>query len=698
MFGIAGVSLLLSIRILLVGWLWSGRFLIVAKGEQAGLIRVSVAVSVGVVIQLLSSLLLAGFGVWTPAMDWVLWIGLVGIGVLRGGMSRSDVLPFARAGLLLFSTILISGLLPIRSNWLAGGWDPGLYQNYALSIARRGSLQAERGTLYASLSKEDRERLSPKTEKRYREIFPGVPIRVEDGSLPVYFYHGTSVWGAWVFRQGGLDWLLRLSCLSAWLGIWPMLALLALLGLDRREQWVGLCFLLLTPLWWYQQAVPTSEILALFLLLAVSMLYFLEQGRKRVPWLLALTLFCGVVNHVGFVILISVPIVLAAFSEGVRKTPGRRIRLIASLSALALGLLWSLVMDHTTLMRLQDKDHILSWVLVAYLFVLLGGGMGIICALSDRWMSRLQGFCRWILIASGVITLCIGFTYLYEPLRLYWMRRAWEAGRIPMALITWSRLIPFMGVAAWSLIASGWIALGLRKDEGARRVQWFTLTCLAVLGVLLCTRGIYMIFPWAFRRYFVWLIPVFLLGQISAVRAGFLHPLTSGRVFRIGAVLLIAGAVWQGVSYTIQASRLGDYRGLAGPVREWVASLPSDAVVVVDDPRWGTPLLLGFGLDTINGSLLWKSQNPAYQQAFVDLLRRVQTEQDRRVFWLTSTQKDLQVYPLPLGEMKPPLMDAQDYTSRTVAHRSKGARWLSRPHHSVFVLQEWEKENPCEPE
>ena len=72
-------------------------------------------------------------------------------------------------------------------------------------------------------------------------------------------------------------------------------------------------------------------------------------------------------------------------------------------------------------------------------------------------------------------------------------------------------------------------------------------------------------------------------------------------------------------------------------------------------------------------------------------LRRIQSEQGRRIVWLTSLPKGLEVYPFDVGPVEP-LLEGVPFEYPTVVHSSRGRSFAERSNQRTFALHVWREE------
>jgi len=695
-------GLLLVLRLVLPGWAWTwqrdggGD----ERGWPGGLNQAGRIVAAGLVLNLLPVLVLGAMGLWTPRADWGMW-GLVVVGglirlVRTGGNAQAMIsrLAGALAAAGLLAALALAN--PPRSEWLAGGWDPGIYVNQAVSIERHNGTRPVKDTVFADMSRAERELVSA-SEGRYREVFPGVPIRLEDGSLPVYFFPLTPVCGAWLHRLGGMGLLHRMPLLLALLGLLPAWALLAAFGLSRAARAVAMACWMLSPLWVYHQAIPSSEMLQLFLLCAGILFYLdaADRGSPR-PVLAGLALFAGTVNRFDYPVFAGWFLVVAIAAGAMVRQPAWRRRAGFCLGALALGLCWDLIFAWVTLARLQEKDQALWVVLIPF-----GAGVLLIGALSawSRPFHAPRPLARTVRTAGVLAGLGLGLAGLLAAGPLPVTSMIVAADQVPVAggrMIGVLRLFPFHG-SAWLLAAGAGMALmALNRRRETLRLRLALLALGGGMAALLLHGGIAAIYPWALRRVMVLWVPFMALAQ-AGLAVWALEKASLRQWGRMAAgLLLLAGALAQGAAISREAWAVEDYRGMTRLVDTLAEHIEPGDIVVADDPRWGTPLLLAVGRDVLNGKPLWETPDEGQREAYFAMLRRLQSVHPGRILWLTSTADGMGRYPFEHGTAVP-LFEGVRFAYPTVIHSPRGSHFAVRDNERMLTLHAWTPGETAEP-
>lgn len=686
---------LLVLRLVVPGWIWTRTSDVPSCGPgfDAFLLRLGRAVVVGLLLNLLPALALASVGAWSPCGDWALWLAIVSGGVLWarkwGGAAGPSAVRFAAALALVGLATGIPLLRAPRSEWLAGGWDPGIYQNNAVVIARDNGLQGRPESIYSVMTTEERA-LFTRSEAAYHEVFPGAPIRIEDGSLPLYFFHLTPLCGAWFLRLGGMGLLQRMPAILALWGLLPMLALCGLVGLGGWRKGIVLLVWLLSPMWWYQQAIPTSEMLYLLLLMGAAVLYLRAAARgSRVPLGAAGALFAATVNHLNAAVLIGILLLVAACAEADVRAPGRAARMLLCFAALGLAIAWNLGFAGITILRLEEKDQALRVILPVFSGLALAAWL----LVWRPWPRAVRaGGLRLAALGGAVSGLALAVVALgagVEPVRAALLK---VAERLPVAGAALERLIrvvPFHGALgfAWAGLGLAWLAL---RQDTSLRILKALMSALGIVCLLLFLQaGIAPLYPWALRRYVVFLIPLLAWAQAFAAMRAVEVVHARGGGWRWAVLLVFLPALVEGGRLGAAALRVGDYPGLGRALAELAQAMKPEDVIVADDPEWGTPLLLAGGREVVSGRRLWRSDDPGYQRRYLEALQRVRQASGRRFLWLTSTGDGRDLYSVELGGSPRPIAEVA-YGFHVVNHGIRARTYETKPRERVFRLYEWD--------
>ena len=248
----------------------------------------------------------------------------------------------------------------------------------------------------------------------------------------------------------------------------------------------------------------------------------------------------------------------------------------------------------------------------------------------------------------------------------------------------------FRSGLAWLLAGvGGGMALAADRAATTQRLRLVALALGGGLVAVLLHGGIAAIYPWALRRPMVLWVPFMALAQ--GYGAGWILEKWGARRWgwAVAGTLLLGAALWTGARISRMASRVGDYRGMSAWLDEVAEHIQADDLVVADDPRWGTPLLLAAGRDVVNGKLLWHLPHDLQRAELLAMLQRLQDERHGRVLWLTSTPAGLDIYPFEVGPVVP-LFEHRRFVYPTVIHSSRGNHFATRENEHEFSLYRWQ--------
>ncbi|MFH0952905.1 MAG: hypothetical protein V1873_01100 [Verrucomicrobiota bacterium] len=638
----------------------------------------------GLAISLTVTLVLAETGWFVRPVDWILLLSVSALGLLvrrlvrrPGSGPRTLYSPVASVLLaLIFAGIL---LVPHRGEWMLGGWDPGVYMNEGLFVARTGTFHPPPEQVLQELSSDELSAFMRHFGPSH-ELFPAVPVDLETRRYDLFFFRLMPCAVAAFERCGGLAGALRVNhvlALFAWLAFGA-----AAWGLSRSGAVTALSLLLLAaqPLWLYHTHVPISELLQgclFFSMWAGALLW--GKGRARAA-LLAWLAFLGLVNRFSFLPWVGLWLGVLAWLDLDREDRagvlGEHALVMAGVAA---GVLYDRAFCAVTLGRIADV-----WSSVK---VVAAGCFGAAFALdalafSGPLRSRLVRMRPPLLLAALAAGIA-GFAAL-----------TWAAARgVHPAFLSFVK--PLVWFSGWPFTVLA--LLGLAAVLGTappRRVPivLFALFGVGTLAYIAWAPNAVTIFPYAARRFLEFTLPA--MAFLSALVLGRLWE-ARGSWTRALAAALVAVALASAAQKDARAWRTTAYDGV-GPVLEDIAAriAPTD-VLVADHFWWGTPLALVHGKQVLNGERLWAKRAEKEPQEVRTGLAAVKKLKERgyRILLLTSTPEGLSVYPPGVFSareiwVRPP------FSVREVVHGKniRGFEWHTRE--AVFRLYELDSVTP----
>jgi len=636
---------------------------------------------IGFLLTTLSALALAQTGRFIPAVDaWcTVLLAVIGAlaGLLRARRHLADTLKHA-APLAAFLGIVMAILLawPQRGEWIAGGWDPGVYQNQAVQLAETGTFHPDPDPLYAALPDATFERFTRRFGTYY-EVFPGIPVDRETRAHSPYFFRLTPTVGAILYRAGGLRALFRINYLIGVMG----LTLFAVFLLEAGAPWrlvVSAAWLLCaSPLWLYHLHVPTTEMLQFMLVAAIGLLL----AVRGVLWIrcavLGLLMVAAVLNRHAFVPFAGFLALVAAWSR--RDGPVRA--LLVEQIALATGVLAGVWLNRSfcgiTFVRLgASLERILVTVWIGGVTTgLLGVGLGHFRKLRPA----LDTVVRWgACMALGLVCVAGLTSFLnYSPFSF--------AGNTAVAVLhRLDVLLPFMGYASVLAACLGAAVVLAGYSRLPLLPRCWSAFLLLGTAVLLVQPNIREIMPWMSRRFLAYALPTIALlaaaGLDALARLGWRACIAAAIV----AVLLPATnlkRVWHAWDRT-------EYDGLSGLLDACDRQLNPRDVIVVDAPKWGTPLALVHGRSVLNGRHLWRDKKTETVEKGLDSLRELHAQGWRIRFLTTTPDQALSIY---AASIQPVTLDwdSGDFKLGEIIHHRRAPDFVIREYNVRFRLYTW---------
>jgi hypothetical protein len=645
-------AVMLALLVALPGWAWCG-------AASSWVRRLLMALAVGPVLILLAALVLAEAGLFER--PW-----LVGASVLlalagwvrRASRPRWIELPLT--ALVLSTLVVILLLLPGRGGWIVGGWDPGLYMNEGLLLARTGDLRPGADPILSQLGAEALSWFTV-AQRTYVDLFPGLPVDIQTATIQPSFPRLTSVAAGLLAVTVGPDAALRLPLFA---GAFALLAWGIAFG--SRGGWVALVVLALQPVFLYHTQVPSSEMIELALVgLLVHALLPASPLARPVAWT-ALLLFLACANRLSFPLFGG--LLLCARAAGDLDRTDRRTVLFEHL-ALASALLAGLLYPHlTTPVAVAKLAHVLPQigraVVLMIAVVLALDGVAWTCAhrlvLWHGWMLR------WLGPVAGVIG--VGWLVMQRASGAEWSTNL-------QALLAYTGR-PLLAAAAFGLL----LLLG---DWRAPRRSLLAMVLLLATLIILHQKHAAELYPWATKRWLPFTLPLLAWGVgevVAKVPAGRWRALASGGVVALLIPSLpLARAAW----------RCAEFEGVSDVLADVAAHVPPHSLVVADHFRWATPLSLAHGRTSVNGERLWRHPERAATAATWSRLREL-ARADTPIYLFTSTADGAaRLGPVTAGCM--PLWREQ-VTYREVAHHRRSRGFSLRERSKEFALYAWPPE------
>lgn len=605
-----------------------------------GLARVGLASASGFLAALWIGLLLAEAGHFSAGVAWgaALVVGSLAWRHFRPREERPAAEPGRSRGLRTAALLALFSLaLAIPpSEFLLGGWDPGVYVHTASVLARDGALLSEAPDL-AALDAADRALIGRQGPDAW-EPFLGMRL-LPDGRISPQFYHLYPVLMALVWPLGGVRAALLVNPLLNALSI-LLLYLWACRWVRPRWAFAAALLLALNPAQVWQAGFSTAELLAQSLLLVglVAMDRALSgESKDRRTALLAGAAF-GLAMLAKYEAMLFVVPFAVCLLAGLRDRSLRRPVLLLVGTIAALGV-------HVGVHQIffSPLYHPMgNWVRPG----LAAAGVAAISigALAWRFPLRTAGGMRGLRLAAVA-----GFA-VWIVLAGYVRPHLTVEGRI---LSLFTRLVPDATETGWFAFLAGrnarniWYLKSLFGPAGLlaalagvgllivrTRTVWRTAWLAASVGVLMALMAQISHEPFMMfvaRRMVPVILPLLCLGVAALCsrceEAARGHPRRGALAGVLVLALPLAGTLG-GTAY-LAAHR--EWPGLADWLDEVAAGIPRGATVYSDAPGFAAPLRFLYGIPACETGPL----APGQSRDPMGLMRMKAERQ--AVLWLTQS-------------------------------------------------------------
>ncbi len=673
-------SILLTVRVMLPGvawaWMLPGRE---GKGKLSAIILAGTTASlVGLLISLFTALILAEAGIYRPALEWTVVLGISAVGIVCGAIkARSRLLEtvvhcLPTVALLMVGTAAIM-LLPRQGEWIVGGWDPGTYVNQGVHVSHTGGFRPAPDTVFSRLTPEEFGRFTRRAAT-YIEGLPVFPIDSESRSYRFFFFRLAPTLIAIADRCGGLRAATRINLI---MGLFCVLAFAGAVAAQfprRTTVVLSVLFLIVQPIWIYHLHVPVSEMLQLFLFCAL--LSCLPFGRRSTfaRALVALCLFAMVVNRFSFLPFASLLLLVLSWHDldcldRLSVIKGRALQIMALMAAV-----W---FDHWACMQ-QIEWMSSTRRLIASSSILLLCALGLdLAARRESWRLRLMR----VIPVLALVAFC--FAALLVPVLALISQKGIFGG-------FWQNTAGIMPYFGWPLLCCaipGVLVFAAKTRVTGRLFKGIIFFLLCATGITLIDDWITNLFPWATRRYLVFSVPAIAILAGYAATMLWDAAAKAGVIRRVVVVAVVLGALAATASRSRDAWAGTEYDGLSKVLAEVSERIDQNDILVTDHPLFGVPLKFIWGKQILNGELLWRERQDDEMQQAVATLKRL-AEGGSRIRFLTSTPEGMMIFPFQLKNIR------KDWSSgpialRDIQHGDRVSGFKLREVEHVFELYTW---------
>ncbi len=676
-------ALLITLRIfvpgLSLGWMLVPSAELSALNWERRIIMAARAVLVGVMTSALIVFVLGQAGGYRLSLE----VGLLAIVCLAGLLPallrrRREFGQFVRAcvpvaSLCLCGTAAIL-VLPGRSEWMLGGWDPGVYVSEGVALERTGSFYPEDPVLTEHLS-EAEAAVFTRGDARRTERFPGVVVDAQRQSLSYEFFRLHPALIAMFYRCGGIVAALRGNTILAMFVILLFGAML-LEQAGRPQALFATLVLLAQPIWLYHAHVPVSEMLHLLLVIGIGLL--LPHRHRNAAWALwlALLILGLVLNRFSFLPFGGMLILGLAWLDLDRERRGR----VWS----ERGLQWAALALGVWLDQWTSPASIQGWSKNAIpVMAAVVGSTAVMAAGLDSAGSfaaarqRLSTIPPWTRVAVGwLCAIAVVVLYLLGK----WGEQTHESDNL-------YRLLPYLGPVAVGCAGAGLFLVTHRGERVKRTLGLFLLFLFGMAFIVLIKKWAKDLYPWATRRYLTCMVP--LVALLAAYPMACLWQLRRRPlVGRLAALALVAVLLTGGAKRSWHAWSRAETHGIRRVLDRVADRIDANDIVVVDTPTWGTPLKFIYGKEVLNGKHMWRRKNAAQMQVGLDALKRLHDTGHRIRFLTTTRTLGMDIYPV---DVEPVTLDWQSEESvlEEINHSSRADDFEVREKRNVFRLFTW---------
>lgn len=677
----------LCLRFVLVGaaWVW---ILPLPQGSAdlfwvRSFVRSAQAYLIGLVSSLLVSLTLCEAGICTLGTEIAISLILVALGVLTG-LARErkllrDGITLTLPGVVVFALAMTSVMwLPKSSEWIVGGWDPGVYLNQGVWVAQTGTFYPEPENAYKDLTEEGFlafTRRGGKGAGDYRECFPGIPLDRNTRAVRNYFYRLSPTAISIVARCGGLRAATRINFIFGFFAC-AILAAFLLGQIPHPFCAVAATICMVAhPLWLYHLHIPVSEMLQLLLVCCIGLLLSIRTTGYAAPLLLGATVLAAVLNRISFMPFGAMLLPCIAWQDRARNDRWRvRFERSTLVVTLVLGGCFDIFVTSVTTEQLQR---------VVPTLIKAGVGFAAAAVIIDEiaWRPRVRRIIERTPSWLSPAACCLAIIALIGT---WFLTGVDFAAGTAMSL---RRILPFLGWGYVISAALGSVALYSDQGKEAHLLKIFICWLAAVSAVVLVQSFMAIIYPWATRRYLPFTVPC-----LSVLLAYLCHRLWARTSWQIAwgkglALLVLLAVLLSSAKSSWHAWNRTEYDGLSAALTEIAEQVGPEEIVVVDHPWWGTPLRFLHGVRILNARPFYARDEGPTMSAGLAALEHLRNE-GANIRFLTSTERGLDVYPLDPGKVE------LDWTSETVnideiIHHKRMSDFKIKHKTRVFRLYTW---------
>jgi hypothetical protein len=520
------------------------------------------------------------------------------IGYKRGYFSSHELEHTLFSGLRISIVfVLIFLFFNLNSQWIMGGWDPGIYTNQGLNIANKnGFVQPvgfEDDDLMSDeilmISKVPDEMVSPIPGEEYRELLPGVRIDVEKGDVSNLFFRNFPSFIGMLSNWGLVDFGLKANVFA---GLMTVLIFIVLAyRMFGSFYSVAFCLMLFFhSLFLYHIKLPTTEVLQMALFFGFVLL---NSWRTNlfISVFSALIFFCAVTNRAGFIAFGSLYLFFVCLAK-TTTDESRKERftfLVLTCLGLICGLIYDIIYSSNTIIKL---NYVLDKLFMVALASIIGSV--IVTAFSNFFKIYLLKLVDvFENRKNGYITACLLILATIVITFFVYNKSDYPANQIKM-------LISYFGMVTLLFVFAGMFFMLF--DPKTNIYAKTTVVFLIVVSIVtFSNQYVANLYPWAVRRYVTYTLPLIILSAIYLPCVLW----RSKKVFpRVLAVMFIFVICISQARSTFKVLIHSEYRGILVKLEELDNELDDESLILVDDHRFATPLMYIYGHKVMDNALL----------------------------------------------------------------------------------------------
>lgn len=566
-------------------------------------------------------------------------------------------------GILLAVVVAVFIMIQPVSEWIVGGWDPGIYMNNGVYLAQHGASSESMPSF--SFMMENNCTVFSRVISGRCEAYPGIPIDQKTGSFKFYFYPVTPLWIAFLYRVGGI------SATFLAMSILGMFAVLFLFYGMRRYGWSPIkaacasLLLFIQPIFLYHMHTPCSEMMEL-MLMTTLLVWF--SGFSSLVLFPIIILAC--LNRPEFIISAAVLAMLVSTGRWPEMNFKSSLRTVISVfAAIGGALIFYNTIGASSLVKINRIFMFLQWGVAVCLIVSC-----LIISIRFWKIPLFDILLRKYAVIAGLFLPCIIFVIAVNinPRSM----EIFDVARHLIGYAGWPILVlTIVGIIMWTV-----------RVVRSRKVAPLDVVLFLYLFNMALPFGykhVADLYPWATKR-FLPMLPLLISLFSTNVLWETMKIKRYGQALALVFLLLSLG--WN-IKNKVNAWSNIEYQGVYNKLSILAEKITGDDIVVSDHFLWATPLTFCFDRQVLNGVQLWdKPSFGKITEAYKFLYSM--HKNGHRILLLTSTDDGINIFPDFL-HCSQSIMDPMDYSYNLIAHHGNSKGFNTSRKHSQFLLSEW---------